>query len=362
MVKLNKVSFKASVKVSVSGVPEGDVNVGPAGGRKSSDGKGSVQIGVSADAKKTAQIELTKRIDAMVNSLVKAMTDRDGALKTEFFAKAKAEAKAGRKEASAKLGYDFGVDATVFGVGKISCAAKFTLAGLKYKPSDTPPVAATVLAAEINDKLAVKWSKAFVSQGKPHDIEGSVEWGAEIEPNWAEIAKDALADVGASVAIATVIDAALVAGPPLLAAIIIAQGIYAAGEKGALEAGILDGDLDARQAAMAYAQTMTGSEGVAPGPRAQAAVATAKKELSDIAQAHQTTVDEVMTEFRKMAPHPDFRRIYEQARQQIFTAYKSEIRKAVKAWRKEHYVLAGWTTEADDINSADKKVEVVFSH
>jgi len=111
---------------------------------------------------------------------------------------------------------------------------------------------------------------------------------------------------------------------------------------------------------MVYAQAMTGSEVPAPGPRAQAALAAAKKELAGIASRHKVSLDELMAEFRKMAPHPDFARIHAQARQQTFAAYYGEIRKVIKAWREEHYVLAMWTEAADDINSVSKKVAVVF--
>ena len=38
------------------------------------------------------------------------------------------------------------------------------------------------------------------------------------------------------------------------------------------------------------------------------------------------------------------------------------LRKVVRAWRAEHYILAWWTEEADDVNAAMKQVDVVFSH
>ena len=365
VIKVNKAYFKPSVKISVSGVPDGDVNVGPTTGRKSSDGKASGQIGVTAEAKRTAQTELTKRFDQAVNSLVKSVTDKDGALKTELFAKAKAEAKGGSKEAAVKVGYDFGLDATIFGMGKATLAVKFTLAGLKYKPSDAIPVSATVLSADVSQKVGIKWKKAFQLGETFYDIEGSVEMGAEFEPNWAEIAKDAageVAEVGASAAIMTAIDAAVLAGVPLLAGAVIAQGIYMAGEKGERDAAILEGALDARQAALAYANTILGAEGVATGPRSKAAVAQAMQELARVAASQKMSVDDVMSELRKMAPNPDFNRIYAQARQQVFAAYYGEVARVIKAWRKEHYVVAAWTTEEDDIIAVNKKVAVVFDH
>jgi hypothetical protein len=361
-VKLNKAYLKGQAKLSVSGAPEGAVNVGPTFGGKSSDGKTSGQVGVAADAKQTAQIEMTKRFDAMVNSLVKSVTGQDEAVKTELFAKAKAEAKAGTKEASAKIGYDFGVDVTVFGVGKATAAVKFTLAGLKYKPSEKPPVSATVLAAEASGKLAAKWKKAFQLLGNHYDIEGALEWGAEFEPNWEKIALDAVKDVGVEAGVMLAIDAALVAGPPLLAGIIVAQGIYMAGEKGALFARINEGAIDARQAAMDYAQMMTGSEMSPTGPRAQAAVARASAELNRIASSTQVSVPELMTELRKTEGPANFVRIHSQARQQVFSAYESEVRKVIQAWRDEHYILAIWTRQEDDVTAAMRQVNIIFSH
>lgn len=364
IMKLNKASFKVSVKIAVSGAPSGDVNVGPMAGVKSDDKGSAAQVGVTADAKRTAQTELTKRLDAMVNGLVKAVTDKDGALKTEVFGKAKAEAKGGAKDASLTVGYDFGIDATVFGVGKKTITVKFTLAGLKYKPSEKPPVSATVMAVGYSDKTAIKAKKLFNLGGTDYDVEGSVEIGVEFEPNWAEIAKDTAELVGetaASAAIMTATDAAALAGPPLLAAAIIAQGIVMAGEKGERDGEILKGAKDAKQAALSYALTITGSEGVATGPRSAAAVAEAKKQLAQVASSQNMSVEDVMTELRKQAPHPDFVRIYQQARNQAYGAYYGEIAKVIGAWRKEHYMMAAWTTEADDIDAVNKLVAVIFA-
>ena len=197
-VKMNKAYLKLQGKLTDSNQPAegGAVNVGPSVGGKSSDGKNSGQVGVTAEAKKSAQTFLNKEFDAMVNSLVKSVTGKDDAVKTELFAKAKAEAKAGSKEGSIKIGYDFGVDATIFGVGKVTAQVKFTLAGLKYKPSEKPPVSATVLAADFSQKFAVKRKKAFEVGGSHYDIEGSADFGAEFEPNWEKIALDAAKNVG----------------------------------------------------------------------------------------------------------------------------------------------------------------------
>ncbi len=82
-------------------------------------------LGISvAAAKQKTRTELTKKLDDGVSSLIKSMTGQNNALKTELFAKAKAEAKGGssggKKEFSTKVGFDFGVDATIFGVAKVT--------------------------------------------------------------------------------------------------------------------------------------------------------------------------------------------------------------------------------------------------
>jgi hypothetical protein len=107
---------------------------------------------------------------------------------------------------------------------------------------------------------------------------------------------------------------------------------------------------------------MVGSEGSGPGPRAKAAVAAAEKQLAESASKNKVSLDDLMTELRKMAPHPDYPHIYAQARQQTFAAYYGEVRKVIAAWRKEHNILAAWTTEADDYIAAEKKVAVVFEN
>lgn len=198
------------------------------------------------------------------------------------------------------------------------------------------------------------------------ELEGAiaVTLSGELTPDYVGISRWLAANGAdaASSAILTTIDAALVAGPPLLAGIIIAQGIYMAGEKGELDKAILEGAIDARQAAMSYALTMTsGAEAPAPGPRAKAAVALAMKQLGESASRSGMTLEVLAAELRKMAPHPDFKRIHEQARNQIFSSYYAEVRGVIKRWRKEHYILAGWTTEADDCVAAEKKVAVVFA-
>ena len=181
-----------------------------------------------------------------------------------------------------------------------------------------------------------------------------------IEPNYKRILQ-ALLEEGVEGAATLTLDAALLAGPPLLAGIIIAQGIYMAGEKGELHKQILEGAVDARQAAMSYAQVMTGSDQQGGGPRTTAAVAKAKEQMNAIATRSKVSVEDLMTELRKNAQR-DFVRVHAQARQEVFSAYQSEVRRVIGAWRKEHYILAWWTEEADDVNAAMKQVDVVFSH
>ena len=106
---------------------------------------------------------------------------------------------------------------------------------------------------------------------------------------------------------------------------------------------------------------MTGSEGSGPGPRAKAAVAVAKAELSKVAASQKVSLEELMTALRNDKNQPsDFQRIHAQARQQIFGAYFGEVRGHLAAWRKEHSVLAAFTTEADDNIAVDKLVSTEF--
>ncbi len=190
----------------------------------------------------------------------------------------------------------------------------------------------------------------------PFEIFLSIGGALEVSPNPAA-GVDAITSGGILLAI----DVALVVGPPLAAGAIIGIGIFAAGEKGALEREILAGAIDARQAAFDYASTMTGSVGNGPGPRAKAVVAVAKAELAKVASSQKVSLDQLMQELRDDKNNKaDFVRIHAQARQQIFGAYFGEVRKAIKAFRKEHNVIAIFTTAEDDIISAEKLVGVEF--
>jgi hypothetical protein len=112
---------------------------------------------------------------------------------------------------------------------------------------------------------------------------------------------------------------------------------------------------------MSYAQVMTGSDQQGAGPRTQAAIAKAKEQLNAIAARGKVSVEDLMTELRKNAQR-DFLRVYAQSKQQVYSAYDSEVRKVIGAWRKEHYILAIWTEEPDDVAEAMRQVDVVFSH
>ena len=112
---------------------------------------------------------------------------------------------------------------------------------------------------------------------------------------------------------------------------------------------------------MSYAQVMTGSDQQGTGPRTQAAIAKAKEQINAIATRSKVSVEDLMTELRKNAQR-DFLRVHAQARQEVFSAYGSYVRSVIGAWRKEHYILAIWTEESDDVEEAMRQVDVVFSH
>jgi hypothetical protein len=362
-VKINKASAKISVKISPSETTDGDVGAGAPVSGKTGD-KNGVAIAIAAEAKQKTRTELNKQFDKGVSDLVKAVTDKDNALKTEFFGKAKAEAKAGssggKPEASTKLGFDVGMDATIFGGAKVTLQCKLTLIGLKAKKGEKGlEFEATAFSAEPSAKVSVKWKKAFESHKIPFDVEGGYEFGVEFEPNWAKFAADLAADVGAEAAITAAIDFAALAGPPLLAGFVLASGIVNAGEKGALMKNIGEAATDSHSAAAVFAQVMTGSDVPATGPRSKQAHDAAMNQIKSIAQSNGMEVEELMTGLR--GKNGEYGRIYGQSRQQIHTAFDTEARNTVLAWRKEHYILAIWTREEDDLAAARAAYDPILS-
>ncbi len=123
--------------------------------------------------------------------------------------------------------------------------------------------------------------------------------------------------------------------PPLLAGFVIAVGIVAAGEKGALDANILEAATDPRSAAMVFAQCMTGSDIPGSGPRAKQAHDAAMGQIKTIASGSSMEVEELMTELRQN-PASDFNRVYSQSRNQIYSSFDGEVRGTIIGWRKEH--------------------------
>jgi hypothetical protein len=362
-VKINKAAAKASVKISPSETTDGDVTAGATPSGKAGD-KTGVAIAIAAEAKQKTKTELSKATDKGVSDLVKAVTGKDNALKTEFFGKAKAEAKAGKSggkgEASTKLGFDFGMDATIFGDAKVTLQCKITLIGLKAKQGAKGlEFEANAFSAEPNAKLSVKWKKAFTIHEIPFDVEGSYEFGVEFEPNWAQFASDLAADIGAEAAITAAIDFAALAGPPLLAGFVLASGIVSAGERGALMQNITAAATDAHSSAGVFAQVMTGSDVPATGPRSKQAHDAAMNQIKSIAASNGMEVEELMTGLRQK--QGDYGRIYGQSNSQVHGAFDTEARNTILAWRKEHYILAIWTREEDDLAAARTAYDGIFT-
>ncbi len=179
-VKCNKVSMKGQIKLSPSHVDDGATTVGPGGGAKGGE-KNGMAVSIVAEAKTQLQKSLTDQMSKAVSDLVKSMTGKDNALKMELFAKAKAEAKAaksgGKPELSTKVGYDFGLDATLFGGVKVTFTVKLTLIGLKLKKGSKGfEFEANAFAMEASQKVSVKAKDVFKIHDIPFSLEGSVEW------------------------------------------------------------------------------------------------------------------------------------------------------------------------------------------
>jgi hypothetical protein len=304
------------------GAPSGDVTL---------KGSGGVNVG---DGTKY-QAEVTAEFDKRVGGILDGCTP-----------KAKVGGEVGKE--GSKLGLEVSLEGQRF-------EPKFGFTVIDVQKEE---IKFATLEAAVDWKITEWTYKA--SDGADIKIAPKATPKVSIEPNYKRILQ-AILEEGVEGAATLTLDAALLAGPPLLAAVIIGQGIYMAGEKGELHKGILEGAVDARQAAMSYAQVMTGSDQQGTGPRTQAAIAKAKEQINAIATRSKVSVEELMTELRKNSQR-DFVRIHAQARQEVFSAYGSEVRKVIGAWRKEHYILSWWTEESDDVNSAMKQVDVVFSH
>ncbi len=304
--------------------PTSGVTLKGAGGVNATEGGGKYQAEVTA--------EFEKRVGGILDGCTP---------------KAKVGGEAGGGEA--KLGLEFSLEGERF-------EPKFGITIFDITKEDGIKFATLELGVDWKIK---EWSfKA--ADGADIKITPKATLKVEITPNYKRIATQ-LAEGGAEGAASIAVEAALVAGPPLLVGVLIAQGIYMAGEKGELHRQILEGAVGARQAAMSYAQVMTGNDQEATGPRAKEAVAKAKGQLAGIAAANKVPVETLMAELRKN-PTSDFVRIHEQTRRQVFSTYYDEINKVIRAWRSEHYILAIWTEHAEDVREASKQVEVVFSH
>jgi hypothetical protein len=197
-------------------------------------------------------------------------------------------------------------------------------------------------------------------------VAGTIKPEITFKPNWAKIA-DEVARRGAkqiaSDAITGAIDAAATAGPPLLAAAIIAHSIYIAGEKGQRDAAILEGARDARQAAQDVAGILCGTDyGGGTGPISREAQRRARDEIAQTAARNQVSVETLTAELRKQVTPVDYVHVENQTRFQGLAEYRRKVGETIAAWRKEHYIAALWTTQEDEVNAVWKMVEVIWEH
>jgi hypothetical protein len=191
-------------------------------------------------------------------------------------------------------------------------------------------------------------------------VTGSVKPELTFKPNWEQIAQEVAmrsAEEIATDAINLAIDAAAVAGPPLLVAAIIAQGIYIAGEKGTRDSALIVGARDARQGAMDYAQMMCGETGMGTGPIAQEAQAKARAKLAEQAAANHVSVDAWVIALRTKT-NGAFPKIHLQTEIQARAAYHDKVQQTIGAWLKQHYLAAIWTTPLDETNAVWKMIEM----
>jgi len=194
-------------------------------------------------------------------------------------------------------------------------------------------------------------------------VTGNVKPEFTFKPNWedlaGEFAKQAAKEL-AEDAILAAIDAAALAGPPLLMAALVVHSIYIAGEKGKRDSDILVGAKDAAQGAMAYAQLMCGNEGVATGPISQEALDKGRAEMAKIAAKNNVSVEAMMFALRNKTSPKDFSRIYNETTVKAKASYHDKVAASIAAWRKEHYIAAAFTTQSDEVNAVWKTVEMVW--
>lgn len=195
-------------------------------------------------------------------------------------------------------------------------------------------------------------------------LTGSVKPELTFKPNYvaiaAQLAEQTVSPVATQVVLAT-IDAAMIAGPPLLAASLVAYSIYIAGEKGKRDADIIAGTRDARYAAWCFAAAMTGRSMPSKGEMSGKMNERASLELAAIAARNNVSVAELEAALRESpTTQADFGRIFQQAKQQALSAYEDRVRGAIGAWRKEHRVAAAFTLASDDFNAIWKDVLQVW--
>ncbi|MEO8702063.1 MAG: DUF4157 domain-containing protein [Kofleriaceae bacterium] len=194
-------------------------------------------------------------------------------------------------------------------------------------------------------------------------VVGNVKPELTFKPNYAAIAAEVAkrgAQALAEEALALAVESAALAGPPLLMAVMVAHGIYIAGEKATRDRAIFTGAKDAERAAAAYTDVMCGRAYVpGSGPRSDDAAVRAHAELVKIAARNKVTVEQLVAELQQR-PRSDYRLVYGPAWQQCMLSYRSEVSKAIGMWRKEHWFAAAFTTAADDEIAVMKNVEIIW--
>jgi hypothetical protein len=311
---------------------------------------GSIKFsGSPAGPNKPSKVDIEKGVVEFVESMF-----------AEAVANAKFEKGAGLKfnpkDKQVSLGGAVALKTTLGPLTIEFVTVEVSLANIDAKEGFTGPRISVGTSRSLGGKGTVK--------GVELEIAVAASLSAELKPNYVGIAADAaknLLEGGAEDAILVSIDAAALAGLPLAVAAIVGIQIFGAGEKAARDAAILEGADDTVKAAFAYAFTITGNPGSGTGPRAKAAVDVANAQLAKIAAGRKVSLEAMMKEMRddKNAGR-DLIKFHEQARQRFYPAYLGEVRGVIKAWRKDHNVLAIFTTEEDDFTAVSKMVAVKF--